>query len=233
MHIFLLDCNFLVKTEWEPFTAPKIYLGKLVSRNNRNKPWVLFCMVSVSVTSNNGSELPSMHYITGLEGQHPSYLTVALQQAVNDKAETMSTAANIKWFNSRPPLLSSPRSEPADSPLSLSLSNPHVHKSNVNMQTACLHQPQGTDRQQLCAHRLTSTTQKQMTGPFISPARHNTVPPNHLSSANMTELRLKLWLLDDDTLRGRRGKLAPQKSDIFVAFLRTVTPPPSSHYHYQ
>lgn len=53
-------------------------------------------MVSVSVTSNNGSELPSMHYITGLEGQHPSYLTVALQQAVNDKAETMSTAANIK-----------------------------------------------------------------------------------------------------------------------------------------
>lgn len=43
-------------------------------------------IASVSVTSYSGSELPSLQYITGLEGLHPSYLNVALQQAVNDKA---------------------------------------------------------------------------------------------------------------------------------------------------
>lgn len=67
----------------------------------------------------------------------------------------------------------------------------------------------------LRVHCLTFTTLKQMTGPYISftptpTRRRNTVPPNHLASANMTELCLKLWLLDDDTLRDRWGKLAPQ-----------------------
>lgn len=72
---------------------------------------------------------------------------------------------------------------------SLTLTNIRVHKSNVNMPSVCI--PTGDRRRQLSMHRITFTTQKQMTTPFISPPRHNTVPPNHLSSVNMTELRLE------------------------------------------
>lgn len=73
-----------------------ILKSRPVFRYNRSKPGLLSCTACVSVTSNNGSELPSMHYITGLEGWHPSCHAAALQQAVNDKAETMSAAATRK-----------------------------------------------------------------------------------------------------------------------------------------
>lgn len=95
-------------------------------------------------------------------------------------------------------------------PLPLSLSTTHVHKSNVNMQTACLHQPQGTGSgSSVCAASLLPPRNKWPVLSFPRPA----TTLSHLITCrrgNMTELCLKLWLLDDDTLRGRRGKLARQ-----------------------
>lgn len=153
-----------------------------------------------------------MHYRPG--GQHPSSLTEALQQC------QWHNLNNINCGNQKVIQFSTMQ------PLSLTL----VHKSNVNMQTACLHQLQATGSWQLCVCAA-SLLPPRNKWPVLSfpPPRHNTVPPNHLSSANMTELCLKLRLLDDDTLRGLAREVSAAIDWYICRFSQDCHPPRCHH----